>query len=346
MMLAPTRLARRPSLRTARRFGVLTLSGAVLSAAALALSGCSASTPDEALGLSANTGAVQMEQSLASNYQILTLNDDRDLTFNQLLGINNKGFIAGYFGSGADAQHPNKGYVLVPPFAQKDFLNENFPGSAQTQVIGINDTGITVGFWANAAGANFGFYWRNGRFHNVNFPTKNNSSPAVNQLLGVNNSLIAVGFYNDSAGNSHGYTFNIRTGKFTPVTIAGATSVTAAGINNKGDIAGFDTNAAGTTDGFIKSPRGQVTTIAFPGASSTDVFGINDSNEVVGSYTVGTGNSAVTHGFIELNGKYATIDVPASEGSGTTLNGINDEGDLVGFFTDTAGNTDGLFALP
>ncbi len=97
-----------------------------------------------------------MQESLVGSYQTVRLDDDRDLTFNQLLGINNKGYIAGYFGSGA-AGHPNKGYVLVPPFAQRDFLNENFPGSAQTQVTAINDTGITVGFWANAAGAAFGF---------------------------------------------------------------------------------------------------------------------------------------------------------------------------------------------
>ena len=349
-MLAAPRIPRRPSWLTARRYGVVTLSGALLSAAALALSGCSAGSAGasrEGLALSAAAHSdTSMAQTLAGSYQIVTLNDNRDLTFNQLLGINNRGYIAGYFGSGADAQHPNKGYVLVPPFAQRDFLNENFPGSAQTQVIGINDNGITVGFWVNGAGANMGFYWRNGRFHNVNFPTRNNASPAVNQLLGVNNADIAVGFYNDKAGNAHGYTFNVRTGRFTPVTIAGATSLTAAGINNRGDIAGFSTNAAGTTSAFLKTRFGHVTTIAFPGASSTEAFGVNDSDEVVGQYTVGTGSAAVSHGFVWLNGKFGTVDVPTAEGNNTVINGINDEGDLVGFFTDTAGNTDGLFALP
>jgi hypothetical protein len=341
MMLAAPRIPRRPSLRTARRCGVITLSGALLSAAALALSGCSAGSSGDSLSLAANTN---MQQSLAGSYQILTLNDNRDLTFNQLLGINNKGFIAGYFGSGA-AGHPNKGYVLVPPFAQRDFLNENFPGSAQTQVTAINDTGITVGFWANAAGANFGFYWQNGRFHNVNFPTSNNASPAVNQLLGINNTGTAVGFYNDSKGNAHGYEYSLRTHHFKLVTISGATSLTAAAVNNKGATAGFYTNAAGTTVGYLQLHSGKVTTLAFPGASSTQAFGVNDSNEVVGQYTVGTGNSAVTHGFVWLNGKFGTVDVPAGTG-GTTVNGINDEGDLVGFYTDAAGNTDGFLALP
>jgi hypothetical protein len=342
MKLAAPRIPRRPSLRTARRCGVFTLSGALVAAAALALSGCSAGHSGDSLALAAANSS--MEPSLVGSYQTVTLNNDRDLTFNQLLGINDKGYIAGYFGSGA-AGHPNKGYVLVPPFAQRDFLNENFPGSAQTQVTGINDTGITVGFWANKAGANFGFYWRNGRFHNVNFPTRNNASPALNQLLGVNNSLDAVGFYNDKSGNAHGYVYNIRTGRFRLVTVPGATSLTAAAINNAGATAGFYVNAAGATVGYLQLRDSKTTTISFPGASSTQIFGVNDSDEVVGQYTTGSGNSAVTHGFVWLKGKFGTVNIPAGTG-GTTVNGINDEGDLVGFYTDAAGNTDGFLALP
>ena len=65
-----------------------------------------------------------------SGYQFRTLNNDRDLTFNQLLGINNEGVIAGYFGSGAQG-HPNKGYQLFPAYGQGNYLNENFPGSGR-----------------------------------------------------------------------------------------------------------------------------------------------------------------------------------------------------------------------
>ena len=44
----------------------------------------------------------------ASNFT--TLNNQADPTFNQLLGINDQGVIAGYFGSG-DTGHPNQGYT-------------------------------------------------------------------------------------------------------------------------------------------------------------------------------------------------------------------------------------------
>ncbi len=83
---------------------------------------------------------------------ITTHNDAKDPTFNQLLGINNEGMIAGYFGSGrwSTGLHPNKGYTLNPPYGQGNFVNENFPGSVQTQVTGINNNDLTVGFWADA----------------------------------------------------------------------------------------------------------------------------------------------------------------------------------------------------
>lgn len=334
------------------------LSGAVVVTAALAAAGCSAiggssasGNSGESVSLSGSTSsnAAQIANGKAGGFQVLTLNDQRDVTFNQLLGINNEGEIAGYFGSG-NAGHPNKGYVLNAPYSQGNFANENFPGSWQTQVIGVNDFGVTVGFFSTQNGAtpaddnNFGFVKVHGRFHKVAFPTRNNSNPPVNQLLGVNDTGWAVGFYNDSKGNAHGYAYNINGRWFKPVTVHGATSLTAAAVNNSSTIAGFYTNAAGTVDGFVKWVNGHVVTLAVPGAASTQATGINDRGEVVGMYTTGSGNNAVTHGFTWWNGKFTTINYPSA--SSTTVNGVNDEGDIVGFYTDAAGNTDGFVGLP
>jgi hypothetical protein len=355
MKLADLHAPRMLSARSGPRFGVAALiSGALVASAALALSGCSSAGHDTLALAGADSNSMQMSGSLAGSYQVLTLNDRRDLTFNQLLGINNEGLIAGYFGSGA-AGHPNKGYVLSAPFAQRDFGNENVPGSVQTQVTGLNDRGVTVGFWsrqntASMANANFGFYTVHGKFFTVNFPTGDNAKPQVDQLLGVNNSGIAVGFYTNGGGSNRGYEYNIRTGKFTRVLVPGAPpsvagpSLTAAAINNNGDVAGFYNKTASLVDAFLRLRSGQFVTIAFPGAAMTQAFGVNDSGEVVGTYTVGTGNAAVTHGFTWLGGKFASVDIAGA--SATFINGVNDEGDLVGFYTDAKGNTDGFFALP
>jgi len=299
------------------------------------------------VSLSANSRRVHhpREMRMARGWSFSKLNNSNDPTFNQLLGINNRGQIAGYFGSGA-AGHPNKGYLLSLGRLSA-FTNENFPGGIQTQVIGINDTGVSVGFWStqnttSMTNNNFGFYDWHGQFHNVNFPTRNMAQPPVNQLLGVNDSDIAVGFFTGAKGNSHAYAYSIPGGRFHRIRISGAVSSTASGINNRGDIAGFYTGRGGVTRGFLLGAHGHLYRLTVPGASSTMAFGVNDSREVVGTYMVGSGDNAKSFGFIwSRDFGFRKVNDPQGRGA-TTLNGINDAGALVGFYTDAKGNTDGL----
>ncbi len=283
----------------------------------------------------------------ATTYTFTTLDDQADPTFNQLLGINGNHVIAGYFGSGADAQHPNKGYVLRPPYGQANYTNENFPGSAQTQVTGLNNQGDTSGFWVTANGTNHGFVEWNGVFSSYNDPKTPHMAGSVNQLLGVNNNGQAVGFYNDAAGNSHAYQVNQATRVYTAIKIPGAVSAVATGISKGGYIVGFAKDSAGTTSSWMLAPGGQLTTYQFPGGSDTQAFGINPQKQIVGSYLDGNG---VMHGFVLTNPQgptshWQSIDDPNGVGS-TVVNGINGAGDLVGFYTDAAGNTDGMLATP
>ena len=345
---SPRRARRKISVRTGLRLGAAAAAtGALAATAALALMAPASASTQAAQAPAANG---------SSRYHFTTLDNAKDLTFNQLLGINDNGHIAGYFGSGA-AGHPNKGYLLRLPYSQASYQNLNFPGSVQTQVTGLNDEGVQVGFWstqnnANLTNNNFGFYLRNGQFHTVNFPTGDNASPPVDQLLGVNNHDVAVGFYTNGQGNNRGFEYNIITHRFSRVLKPGAPagtagpSLTAAAINNRGDVAGFYTNSRGVTVAFLKYGYGRFLTLAVRGASMTQAFGVNDRDEVVGSYTVGTGNNAVMHGFTWRPGHgFTTVDDP--HGIGTTIiNGVNDRGDLVGFYTDSAGNTDGMLAVP
>jgi len=303
------------------------------------------------------TPTTAMPVTQPGSYMFTTLDNQNDPTFNQLLGINAQGVIAGYFGSGAQ-NHPNKGYLLFPPYGQQNYAGENFPGSVQTQVTGLNDNGDTVGFWssmntASGVNNNFGFYKLNGHsFHSVNFPTGDNASPPVNQLLGINDHDIAVGFYTNGGGLNRGYIYNINTRHFTRVQVPGyqtgvnAPSLTAAGINNHGDVTGFYTDRNGVTDAFLAYANGKFLTLDFPGASATQALGVNDHDELAGVYTDGTGDSATMHGFTWTpGGGFTTVDDPHGVGT-TTINGVNDDGDLVGFYTDSAGNTDGLLATP
>jgi hypothetical protein len=272
-----------------------------------------------------------------------TLDDQADPTFNQLLGIDNKGEIAGYFGSGATG-HPNKGYTLMPPYNQNNYTNENFPGSMQTQVTALNNINDTAGFWVDANGNNFGFIEWNGVFTSYKDPKTGKGT--VNQILGLNDAGIAVGFYVDATGMSHGFSLNQATGKFTPITPPGGTNVVASGINQNGDICGFETvggSTSGMVVGFIL--RGKTfTSFSFPNSMNTTPLGINVKDEVVGVYV---DNASEMHGFTVTKpltkAKYASIDDPFGVGT-TTINGLNDKGALVGFYVDNQGFTDGFIA--
>lgn len=318
-----------------RPFKFSVAAGALLSAAALSFGALSASAQ-------AQTQAVP---DASSNYQFQTYNDPADTTFNQLLGINELGEVAGYFGSGSSG-HPNRGYTLPHDGMGQHFTSENFPGSAQTQVTGLNNKGVTVGFWANSGGANFGFYSMHGHFYRANYPTHDAASPAQDQLLGVNDQGVAVGFYMDGQKNTHGYTYSLVTHRFHPVNISGASSVTATAINNWGDIAGVETTQSGTTEGFLLRNDGSVVALNVPGSSMTQALGVNDGDEVVGFYQVGTGNTAKTHGFVWTPGLgFENVDDPNGIGQ-TSLNGVNDHGRVVGFYTDSKNNVDGFIATP
>jgi len=310
---------------TLRRLGpVLAVAGLACGILATATAGAASAT--------SSTGATPR----AGGHSFRTLDNQSDPTFNQLLSINDAGVIAGYFGSGTPATtHPNRGYVLNGPYGQQDYVNENFPGAQQTQVTGINNSGTTVGFYADPKGDNFGFVLKQGIWTVVIDP---HTTGTVNQLLGLNNRGVAVGFYTDSKGNAHAYSLNFHNDTFSTIDIAGATSATATGINASGDISGFYTKA-GTTYGFLLK-NGAVTSFSVGGSSNTMALGINNSDEIAGSWA---GKGTIVHGFVWSNGKAATLDDPKGKNA-TTINGINSSGDLVGFYTDSAGNVDGFVA--
>jgi len=324
---------RRAGLRGPARLGVAALAASTVAGALLAAAPAFAATASH-------------HAATATSYTFTTLDNQADPTFNQLLGINSHNVISGYFGSGAPG-HPNKGYLLDPPYGQSNYVNENFPGSAQTQVTGLNDKGDTTGFWANAAGTiNHGFVEWNGVFASYNDPKTPHVKHPVNQLLGINNNGVAVGFYNDAKGNSHAYEVNQATSVYTSIKVPGAVSSTASAINNNGDIVGTATDSSKTTSSWLMH-NGHLTAFQFPGGSDTQAFGVNDKDQIVGSYTDGGG---VSHGFVLSKplgpvSHWQSIDDPNGVGS-TVVNGINNNGDLVGFYTDAAGNTDGMLAQP
>ncbi len=298
--------------------------------------------PFRAFALASLMIAASSASARAEQFSFTTLNNNADPTFNQLLSINNSGVIAGYFGSGAPG-HPNKGYTLAPPYGQSNYTNENFPLSVQTQVTGINNSGQTVGFFADNNGNNVGFVEKNGSFTTVIDPAGPQAPTTINQLLGVNDKNQAVGFYTDAQGNNHGYLYNITNQTFSAINIAGATSLEATDINNHGVVSGFYIAANNNTYGFLDN-NGSITSISIAGSINTQFLGLNNNGMLVGTYIDAAG---VMHGveYNSVTGSYVNVDDPNGIGF-TTINGINDKGQMVGFYQDAAGNFNGLLVNP
>ena len=88
--------------------------------------GCSPPGPWPSPGSASATTLGASTRRPATSYRFETLDNAHDVTFNQLLGINDEDLIAGYFGSGA-AGHPNKGYLLLPPYGQANYSTRTSP---------------------------------------------------------------------------------------------------------------------------------------------------------------------------------------------------------------------------
>ncbi len=276
----------------------------------------------------------------ALSLNCITINDQADNnppttptgeTFTQLLGINNAGMIAGYYGSGMDPNHPNRGFTIPNGLSggAPAFSHQNPGGSTQTQVFGITSSGTeTVGFYQDAAGVQHGFVSPiPGSFATID-DSPGGVTPPVNQLLGVNDKNQAAGFYQDSAGLFHAYVVNNLTGAFSFMSVGPANSM-AADINNSGIVTGFTfTNASDTAaNGFLINGS-KATILQFPGSTFTQAFGLNNTGEVVGDYMDATG---VLNGFLYLISTCQYYSIDPNGATATTLNGINGQGDIVGF---------------
>jgi probable HAF family extracellular repeat protein len=255
-----------------------------------------------------------------------------DTRFTQLLGINDYNQIAGYHGDEGTEMTPNQGFILQLP---GQFTDENFPNSAQTQVVGINNLDDTVGLYIDQAGANHGFI----KDKDKDAVTVDLPGTTFNQLLGVNDKGQAAGYFQDTATPplQHAYVHE-KNGDFRVLALPMQSSQ-ATGINNDGTIVGFvqQSTADAHSSGFILRD-GKLTQLNYPGATFTQALGINNSNEVVGQYMAANGD---LHGFLYSDGKFRAIGVPGA--AQTVVNGINRDGRVVGFFADAAtGNTIGL----
>lgn len=271
--------------------------------------------------------------SAFAQYNFQTVNYAGD-TFTQLLGINGSGDIAGYHGFAV-----NQGFVYH--MSTGTFDSENYPTSAMTQVIGINnEPPKTSGFFVTKGNKTEGFTDYKGHFTAINFP-----KTPFNQLLSQNDHGQSAGYYStkaDGTGPDHAYIVDEFGLVFELFEIPNSVSAQATGINNSEQVCGFTIDSKNNMHGWLKA-FGTYTQLDYPGATATQALGLNNSGLVVGSYV---DSSNLTHGFVynTSDSSWTSIDDP--EGIGATIvNGVNDKGILVGFYGTNPINS-GFIATP
>jgi hypothetical protein len=267
----------------------------------------------------------------AATFAVQNVPFPADPTFTQLLGINNSGTIAGFHGA-VTAQ----GFTLTLP---NNFTGQNFPGSVQSMVTGINNAGSTVGIFMDAGGTTHGYTDIGGVFKTVDQP-----GTVFNQGLGINSANTTVGYFalDKAAGQMGQSAYSQSGGVFTSINalLPVNQNSQAVGINNAGNIVGFYLPTAATSVGFLDL-GGVISTIDPFGSTFTQALGINNQGEIVGFYTDAAG---VQHGYVDINGLFSSFDPPGS--MNTTINGLNDLGQIVGFYTDSNDNTIGFVGTP
>ena len=162
-------------------------------------------------------------------------------------GVNNGGQIVGASELGRSSCYPRPTSMANPVlgylYGGGTFTALAPPASIASDAQGLNNHGMVVGSYADAAGTEHGFQYLAGHFTTIDYP-----GSTATRAMGVNDVSQIVGACTLADGKSHG--FLLSEGAFTMIDVPGATATEATGINNSGWIVGSYTDSTGTHHGF------------------------------------------------------------------------------------------------
>ena len=243
-------------------------------------------------------------------------------------GINDAGYLVG--------QETVSGQEFAFTYDGTSFHLIQEQSAHNTVGTGINNAGVIAGYYEpNSSTPRYGFT-DDGHGHFTQINLSPNISSGAN---GINDAGVVVGqsYLHTVSGVTPVYTGYIDDhGTVTylnaPGTVTSSGYTAANGINDAGHVAGDFETAYGTGNQGFLYEGGQFTVIDDPnaGPQGTSAQGINNVDQIVGFYTDSAG---MTHGFIDNNGVFTTVDDPLGV-NGTLLTGINDAGQVSGYYVD------------
>jgi probable HAF family extracellular repeat protein len=217
------------------------------------------------------------------------------------------------------------------------FAEANAPDATSTEPSGLTDDGlISSGLYVDNAGIQHGYLLKlrpvflqppgNGLLI-LDDP---NGKPGTTAAGKVNGGSVVGSYTSSTTGNSVGFLYGL--GGYTDIPgPSGAVNTYGSGINDKGAIVGYYTDAAGATHGFLLKGT-KYTTLDVPGATASYATDINKSGKIVLFWANSRG--AIKSSL--YNGKtYRRIDVPGAASSYAL--GLNTAGDICYGWLDSSG---------
>lgn len=222
--------------------------------------------------------------TIAAPYTSFTSENFPGAMQTQVVALNNHHDTAGFW---VDGRGTNRGFVeWNGVFTSYQASRAPKVAGAVTQILGINDAGIAVGFYNDAAGKSHPFKLNQATGKYTYLSIGGNS-----QATGINDAGDIVGFTATAGGNIGWLIKGGHTSKFT---YPGAGNAQPFGVNSSDEIVGAFTDGGGASHGFtLVSPlnNAQWQQVDDPnGVGATLINGVNKMGQVVGFYTDAAGN--------------------------------------------------------
>jgi hypothetical protein len=168
---------------------------------------------------------------------------------NPAQGINKAGTFTGNYDNtdGTSVGYLGKKAKYVSSFKLKGITNTGYAGR------GIDNAGDIVGWYYDSSGVQHGFLLPSG-----GKPTTIDDPGGATTPEGINNNGEISGLYTDTSGNRHAFTYEIKTKKFSEITVSGSTFVEGWGLNDDGVVAVDGENSSGDFVGYLYCPSAKV----------------------------------------------------------------------------------------